>query len=332
MKHRLSIWIFLISGLLILFIIFNKWIANPSSPSNNKVPKTDSSLVEWQAPDINLIPAGNERSLILYGRDLISNTAKYLGPNGSVAAITNGMNCQNCHLEAGARPYGNSFAAVAANYPQFRNRSGIIESIEFRINDCLLRSLNGNKSIDTLSKEMRAMVSYIKWIGKDVPQKTKPKGSGTVELPFLHRAADSIKGRAVFVSKCIVCHGKNGEGLPRADSSGFIYPPLWGKNSYNTGAGLYRLTRFAGYVKYSMPFAIASATAPQLTDEEAWDVAAFVNSQPRPAKTFKNDWPDIKKKAIDYPYGPYADSFTTAQHKYGPYGPIDKERRSLVTK
>jgi thiosulfate dehydrogenase len=61
-----------------------------------------------------------------------------------------------------------------------------------------------------------------------------------------------------------------------------------------------------------------------LTNEEAWDVAAFVNSQPRPSKTFKEDWPDISTKPFDHPFGPYADNFSANQHKYGPFGPIDK--------
>jgi len=92
------------------------------------------------------------------------------------------------------------------------------------------------------------------------------------------------------------------------------------------GAGLYRLTRFAGYVKYNMPFGTATHDNPQLTDEETWDVAAFVNSQPRPKKPFPKDWPDITKKAVDYPFGPYTDTFSEQQHKYGPFCPIKKAR------
>ena len=61
---------------------------------------------------------------------------------------------------------------------------------------------------------------------------------------------------------------------------------------------------------------------PQLTDEEAWDVAAYVNSMPRPSKDLSKDWPNISKKPVDHPYGPYADPFSEDQHKYGPYKPI----------
>lgn len=331
MKWRRILWLPFIIMLIVLTIILDKALLKSKQNRKNNTAKKDAAIAEWQAPDINAIPDGAEKELIVYGRDLIANTSKYLGPKGTVAAITNGMNCQNCHTDAGAKPYGNCFSAVAANYPQLRNRSGIVESIEFRINDCLLRSLNG-KTIDSLSREMRAMVAYLQWIGKDVPKKTKPKGAGTAELPFLQRASDSAKGQLVYVNKCERCHQKNGEGILRADSTGFVYPPLWGDQSYNTGAGLYRLTRFAGYVKYNMPFDKASFQAPDLTDEEAWDVAAFVNSKPRPVKFFKQDWPDNKKKAIDYPYGPFPDTFSARQHKYGPFGPIDEARKSAAKK
>ena len=330
MKWRRSILLPFIVGIIILLIIFNKILFKKSTSSTTAVLKKDSLLNEWHAPDINLISSKEEYALIVYGKELISNTSKFLGPKGVIAAITNGMNCQNCHIDAGAKPYGNCFSAVAANYPQYRNRSGIIESIEFRINDCLQRSLNG-KTIDSLSKEMRAMAAYLEWIGKDVPKKTKPKGSST-DIPYLQRAADSAKGQIVYLGKCERCHGKNGEGIFKADSTGYIYPPLWGNSSYNIGAGLYRLTRFAGYVKYNMPFDKASNASLQLTDEEAWDVAAYVNSQPRPVKFFKNDWPDITIKAIDYPYGPFADSFSATQHKYGPFEPIDKARKAIANK
>ncbi len=317
MKGRVALLLSFLLIVIILVAVFRKKIFSPSQKVN--------SSAEWKAPDTSHLSSTPEGQLILYGRQLISNTSKYLGPKGTVASITNGMNCQNCHIDAGSKAFGNSFSAVAANYPQFRNRSGIVESIEFRINDCLQRSLNG-KAIDSTSKEMQAMVAYLKWIGKDVPKKTKPKGSSN-EIPYLHRPADSAKGQIVYVSKCERCHGKKGEGILKADLTGYIYPPLWGDSSYNIGAGLYRLTRFAGYVKYNMPFDKASNASLQLSDEEAWDVAAFVNSKPRPVKFFEHDWPDIKKKAVDYPFGPYADTFSVQQHKYGPFEPIEKARQ-----
>lgn len=265
-------------------------------------------------------------TLVAYGRELIENTSSYLGPEGSVAKISNGMNCQNCHLDGGTQPWGNNYGGVAANYPKYRDRSGSVESIEKRVNDCLQRSLNG-KAIDSLSKEMKAIVAYMHWLGDSVPKGTKPKGVGIMELEYLDRAADPLKGELVYTSKCVVCHGKDGSGISNK-KGGYVYPPLWGEHSYNTGAGIFRLSRLAGYVKANMPFLQAKYDKPMLTDEEAWDVAAFINSRPRPVKDLTGDWPDISKKPIDHPFGPYKDGFTEEQHKFGPFKEIVEYKKS----
>lgn len=261
-----------------------------------------------------------EAGLIQYGKSLVTNTSYYLGPKGTIAALSNGMNCQNCHLDAGTRLYGNNYSAVFSTYPKFRERSGTVENVYKRVNDCMERSLNG-KVLDTDSREMQALSAYINWLGQKVSGNRKPAGAGITDLPFLGRAADPDKGHLIYIQQCQRCHGAQGEGLPAADSVSYVYPPLWGEHSYTTAAGLYRISRFAGYVKDNMPFG-ASHRNPLLTDEEAWDLAAFVNAQSRPDKRFKGDWPDIACKPVDHPFGPYADSFSERQHKFGPFGPI----------
>jgi thiosulfate dehydrogenase len=238
------------------------------------------------------------------------------------------MNCQNCHVEAGTRSYGNSFAAVTSTYPKFRERSGKTESIEYRINECMERSLNG-KIIDENSREMKAMLAFFHWLGKDVPKNVKPEGSGIVEIPFIQRAADPQKGKKIYENMCQRCHGPNGEGALWPDSTSYIYPPLWGTGSFNVSAGLYRLSRLAAFIKYNMPYA-ATFVPPQLTDEEAWDVAAFISSQPRPEKRFSYDWPKIESKPVDHPFGPYADGFSELQHKYGPFQPIKAAKENFA--
>ena len=274
----------------------------------------------WQAPDWETVDQHPDAEAIKYGRELIANTAAFLGPNGSVAQMSNGMNCQNCHLDAGTATLGNNFSAVAANYPKNRARSGDIEDIPHRINDCFERSLNGNP-LPVGSPEMKAMVAYIQWVGKDVPKGTSPHGSGLYEVPYMTRAADPVLGKQVYDAHCQSCHMQDGQGMMKPDKTGYIYPPAWGENSYNDAAGLYRLSRFAGFVKANMPLG-ATYERPILTDEEAWDVAAYVNSLERPQKRFTRDWPDITKKPIDHPFGPFADGFSEQQHKYGPFLPI----------
>jgi len=275
----------------------------------------------WIAPDIEMLKGNSNKDLILYGKDLISHTSEYFGENGKVfKSSTNGMNCQNCHLDAGTKIFGNNYSAVAPTYPKFRARSGAIENIYKRVNDCFERSLNGT-ALDTNSREMQGITAYIKWLGKDVKKGVKPAGSGFKDLALLDRAADSEKGKLIYTDKCQSCHQSSGLGLMNSEKTAYTYPPLWGEHSYNDGAGLYRMSNFAKYVKYNMPLG-ANHNSPQLTDEEAWDVAAFANSQTRPHKNIKNDWPKIEEKPFDHPFGPYADGFDEKQHKYGPFKPI----------
>jgi len=293
--------------------------------NSQKSAVADKQPFLWQAPSTRDLPPTAEGELIRYGEKLVVNTSRYLGPKGVVGVFSNGMNCQNCHLAAGTRPYGNNYSAVFSTYPKFRARSGMVEDIYKRVNDCMERSLNGS-SLDTGSQEMKALSAYINWLGKNVPKSGKPSGAGITDLTFLGRAADPRKGSLLYMQKCQACHGKEGQGLPAADSGCYTYPPLWGDHSYTTSAGLYRISRFAGYVKDNMPFGASHGT-PLLTDEEAWDLAAFVNSQPRPDKRFKGDWPDIAGKPVDHPFGPYADSFSENQHKFGPFGPIQSVKQ-----
>lgn len=300
----------------------HRWFAEPEATPADQLP--------WRAPDTaswHTMPASMAAQL-RYGRELIRNTSEWFGPKGKIAPLTNGMNCQNCHLDAGTRPWGNNYALVASTYPKFRARSGTVESIPKRVNDCFERSLNG-KAIPEDAAEMKAIVAYITWLGETLPEK-KPQGLGIENIEFLDRAADPAKGALVYTEKCQSCHQANGGGVEN-DKGGYTFPPLWGAHSYNHGAGLYRISRFAGYVRNNMPQG-ASHDAMQLSLEEAWDVAAFVNSQPRPAKDLSKDWPDISKKPIDHPFGPYADGFSETQHKYGPFGPIDAARKKSSKK
>ena len=320
----ITIGIIIIVAIVIQFVNYYQHKKNgpkmlPATQNN------DPALNDWKAPDLqtdsNLTEA--ERKKLEYGRNLIAHTSIYFGTKGSIAHITNGMNCQNCHLQAGTQPWANNFATTYTNYPKISSRSGKEQTLYDRINSCFQRSMNG-KPLDTASNEMKAMYAYIKWLGKNVIKGQKPQGAGLPKLSFLNRAANPEKGQEVFINLCQRCHGDKGQGKLNADGIEYLYPPLWGNDSYNDGAGLYRLSDFASYVKNNMPYQGTSHWSPFLTQEQAWDVAAFVNSQPRPHKDNSKDYPDLKKKPFDTPYGPYADSFPQSEHKYGPYAPIVK--------
>ncbi|TXT31306.1 MAG: cytochrome c class I [Chitinophagaceae bacterium] len=332
MKYRIIVLVaFLLSLTLIICNTNNivRWF-NPennkakttsfSESSSTKENTTETAIAYWQPKPVNLITNRTLKEQVNYGKELIAHTAKYLGPNGTVLQITNGQNCQNCHLQAGTLVFANNYGSVASSYPKFRARSGRLENIYKRVNDCLERSLNG-KALDTTSKEMQAIVAYINHIGSNVPKGQHAAGSGLKDMAYLKRAADPIKGKAVYVTKCQSCHQANGEGVLQPDKVEYSFPPLWGKHSFNDGAGLYRISNFAKYIKYNMPLGVTHEN-PQLSDEEAWDVSAYVITQSRPHLEVPNDWPDIAKKPIDYPFGPYADAFSQKQHKYGPFNPI----------
>lgn len=300
----------------------------------------------YVAPDLSTIPNTEEEGkIIAYGHQLFIHTSKYFGPNGLVSKSHNGLNCQNCHLDAGTRPYGNNLAVVATTYPMYLPRAGAVLNTPQKINECFLRSLNG-QSLDTAGKEMRSLVAYVNWLGKDVKKENKLHGSGAIKPPlFIDRAASPQNGEAVYKKHCARCHGNNGEGILYADAikdetkqqggtateeDYFYYPPLWGVSSYNAVATLYRVSKLAGFVKYNMPYPVTHSN-PVLTDEEAWDVAAYINNNPRPVNDHSKDYAaDISKKPFDFPFAPYADKFSQEQHKFGPYTemPSAKKKRA----
>ena len=343
MNNLLRIIALLVAGIIILpLIVFykedvytffkknDKNSDNLSLQISTETKQTTSTETFWSAANIENITDEKLKAEVTYGKELIMHTAKYLGPKGSVLKISNGMNCQNCHLDAGTKTYGNNYGSVASLYPKFRARSGTEENIYKRVNDCFERSLNG-KALDTLGKEMQAIKAYIAYIGSNVKKGEKAKGAGFKDLAFLNRAANPGNGKTVYVAKCQSCHQSNGEGTLNPEGTEYAFPPLWGKNSYNDGAGLYRLSNFAKYVKNNMPLGVTHDNT-QLTDEEAWDLAAFVNTQSRPHKNTPKDWPDIAKKPVDHPFGPYADKFPEQQHKLGPFQPIVDFQKSMSKK
>ncbi len=337
-KDLLSIIRRLINLMLVLIVIIialplGYYLINLPKTPKIKLADTPALIAEvktafqefWIAPDISTISDAKQKSEVEYGKELIAHTAKYLGPNGSVRQISNGMNCQNCHLKAGTAVFANNYGSVASLYPKFRARSGTEEGVEKRVNDCFERSLNGS-ALDTESKEMKAIVVYISFLGSNVKKGEKAAGSGFRDMAYLDRAVDPEKGKAVYTSKCQSCHQSDGSGILNPDKTEYTFPPLWGKNSYNDGAGLYRISNFAKYVKDNMPQG-ATYENPILSDEEAWDVAAYVNSQTHPHINVPKDWPDKSKKPVDHPFGPYSDKFTEQQHKYGPFKPIAEEQK-----
>jgi thiosulfate dehydrogenase len=266
-----------------------------------------------------------------YGRRLLIETSRLMGPDHEDPERRHTgirMSCASCHLGAGTEPGTLSLLQSAAAYPRFSGRDGGVRDLVDRINGCMTRSMNG-RELPRDSVEMVAMVSYINSLG-DVYAAMGP-GRRAVSEPAAFktpaRAADPVAGERVFGERCAICHGGDGAGLQatpeRAD--GYVFPPLWGPDSFNNGAGMHRVLTAARFIKAKMPLGQAD-----LTDEQAFDVAAYINSKPRPQMAnLDRDYPDRFTKPIDGPYGPYADDFPIEQHRLGPFPPIEAYYKSL---
>lgn len=285
----------------------------------------------FSAPKTEDLPQNRLSEEIRYGEELINRTAYYIGPNGKVGTyLGNRMNCRNCHLDGGRRLFGGSFATTHTRYPEYRAREDIIISLADRINYCIVRPHNG-KPLPHDSREMRAMLIYLKWLSEDRPANSRRFGDRLMELRLLDRAADPKQGEKVYRKHCQVCHGENGEGLLDEQNVTFIYPPLWGPESYGIGSSMHRIRPAAAFIKANMPYG-TTWEKPVLSDEEAYDVAAFINDDrihSRPQFDVTKDYPDLLEKPIDYPYGPYLDSFTEHQHRFGPFKPIIEARKKI---
>ena len=270
----------------------------------------------WTVPEVGALPDNEQGRLVRRGRDLITATYAHIGPEVPALAdryAGNNLACGNCHLEAGTKKFGLALFGLYGEYPRYNARSGEEISIEGRVNGCMLRSMNGH-TLPLDAPQMQAIVAYIKFLSTGVPPGQEVPGLGVGKMPELIRAAEPSR-----------CHGPDGAGVRRSIPSvdlGYIMLPLWGSDSFNDGAGMARLITAANFVHFNMPHG-TDYLDPQLTAEEAWDVAAFMISQPRPHKAgLDHDYPDLLQKPVDTPYGPYADGFSEQQHKYGPFGAI----------
>jgi thiosulfate dehydrogenase len=111
-----------------------------------------------------------------------------------------------------------------------------------------------------------------------------------------------------------------------ANGSGYLYPPLWGADSFNDGAGMHRIITAANFIRANMPYG-TTFERPQLTAEQAFDVAAYINTQARPHRSgLDRDYPDRSRKPVDAPFPPYADHFSQLQHTFGPWGQMQAQR------
>ena len=219
------------------------------------------------------IPAGALGDAVRRGRALLVATRESLP-----AHVGNRLRCVSCHLDEGRRESG-SWVGVFARYPQYRARSATIETIEYRVNDCFRRSMNG-AALDPSGRDMTDIVAYLAYLSHGAPVEA-PQPSTRLQH-WATFTADAEAGAQVFAATCAKCHGPDGSGTAGG-------PPVWGPASYNIGAGMARVRTAAEFIRRSMPFDQPGT----LTDQQAFDVAAYVNAQSRPDYRGKEgDWPN----------------------------------------
>lgn len=214
------------------------------------------------------------RESVLRGRALLRATRDSLPRH-----VGNRLNCVSCHPDDGTRRNVMPWIGVYARFPQYRSRAGGTQLIVDRVNDCFLRSMNG-RALEPEGRDMRDIVAYFAFLSTGYPVGAQVEGQSFPRIGPL--PGDTARGRATFAAKCIACHGPDGQGSD-------VAPPLWGPHSYNIGAGMARVRTAAAFIRVAMP-----QNAPgSLTDQEAYDLATFINTQPRPDFLGKElDWPN----------------------------------------
>lgn len=190
------------------------------------------------------------------------------------------LHCSSCHLSAG----GNSDAAwwvdLGSEYPTRPQLQG-------RINHCFTNSLNGIALCTPASKgkkgncdtntDMNAITTYMQWLDEQAAALPLCNTVDHGYPPIANLTGNATNGQNIFVQKCAVCHRLDGQG--RYESNTYYRPALWGPRSFNQAAGMFSdPALLAAFVRWNMPLMAGGL----LTDQEAWDVEAFLHSKPRP--------------------------------------------------
>jgi thiosulfate dehydrogenase len=323
----------LVAGAVVLALLTSVGAAKAAEAS----PEADRPVVDlrtWPTPEIDLskLPDTEQNRMIKLGQDLLTHTSEYLGPEVSDPskryAGTN-MSCSSCHRAAATIPYAAPLIGTYGAYPQFQPRFGKTVTLENRINLCFTHSLAG-RAIPEDSHEMKALVAYVEYLSRGIPKGAKLIGEKEMVVEEPKRAANLDRGKEVFEQQCSVCHGEDGLGKRvgvKGDRKGYEFPPLWGPDATSESASMFRILSAFQYIYVNMPFGQATWDHPALSKDDAYDVAGFVISHPRQpregevAKDFSNPY----DKPPDFPWGPYVDSFSETQHKYGPFDAIRAE-------
>ncbi len=222
-------------------------------------------------PNIINIPEDKHGDMIKLGRNIFVETRKYAGRYAG-----NGLNCSSCHLSEGRKADAAPLWGAYGMYPTYRGKNEQVNTFEMRIQDCFRFSLDGlSPPLD--SPEMQAIVAYAQWLATGAPARVALPGRGFTNVRRdIEPSGD--RGKVVYETQCSICHGIDGQGVKNADGDGYQFPPVWGGDSFNRGAGMYTVRTSAAYLKGNMPLGKAFS----LTDQEAYDVALYMRLQDHP--------------------------------------------------
>lgn len=241
--------------------------AAPASTAKAPAPALHTA---FSPPAESSLPEGDFGKVIRRGEQIFMETGK-----NAPLYVGNQLNCVNCHLDAGRKADSAPLWASFTRYPAFRSKTGQVDTLASRIQGCFEYSMNG-KAPPADDEIITALQSYAFWLAKGAPVGTPMPGSGYPKLKKPALPADYVRGEKVYAQNCALCHGADGLGQRAGDKQ--VFPPLWGPQSFNWGAGMHQLANASGFIQANMPLGKGGT----LTEQEAWDVALFINSHERP--------------------------------------------------
>lgn len=227
--------------------------------------------VAFQPPPETEMPAGEFGDVIRRGREIFIDT-----PRAAPAYVGNSLRCVSCHLDAGRLADSSPLWAAFVSYPAYRSKTKSVTTFPQRLQGCFEYSMNG-RAPRLGAPELVALESYAYWLASGAPLDPKIAGRGYPVLPPPAQRADFARGEQVYAQNCALCHGVDGAGQRTQDGYA-VFPALWGSDSFNWGAGMGRISNAAAFVKANMPLGLPGT----LTDQQAWDVARYMNSHERP--------------------------------------------------
>lgn len=242
----------------------------PCATLAQPIPPAPAQTVRFTPPSESTIPDTPFGDIVRFGRDVFVDTQRY-----AKKYVGNGLNCVNCHLDAGRAPGSAPLWAAYVAYPAFRDKNDQVNTFQQRLDGCFRFSMNGTPPRpDDLV--LTALVAYSFWLATGAPVGAYLEGRGFPHIAPPPLPANATRGAATYAKHCAECHAADGAGVK--SGAMYTFPPLWGPASYNSGAGMHAVPTAAAFIKANMPLGQSNT----LTDQEAWDLAAFVNGKPRP--------------------------------------------------